>query len=136
MRDINFSIDTIRILLHVLGVSVWVGSQIVMLALLPVLRKADVEGLPAAAARGFNKVAWPAFALAFFTGIWNLMSLDGSATTSYNVVFGIKFLLVIASGGAAFVHSNAQTPALRGITGGIGFAAALAAMILGFALSH
>lgn len=132
----TFDINTLRILLHVLAVTVWLGGQIVMLALLPVLRSADVEGLPAAAARAFNRVAWPAFALAFFTGIWNFLSVDpGDATAGWNAAFGIKFLLVLVSGGAAFAHSVTDKPAIRGITGALGFAAALGAFILGYVIS-
>ncbi len=132
----SFNLDTIRIMLHVLAVTVWLGGQIVMLALLPVLRGANVEGLPAAAARGFQRVAWPAFILAFFTGIWNILVVDmASATSGYNAVFGIKFLLVIASGAAAFIHSRTDKPSLRGMTGALGFLAALGAFVLGYVLS-
>ncbi len=132
----SFDIDTLRILLHVLAVTVWVGGQIVMLALLPVLRGAGVDGLAAEAARAFNKVAWPAFAVAFFTGIWNFLAVDVSnATSGWNAVFGIKFLLVVISGGAAFVHSVTDKPAIRGMTGALGFLSALGAFVLGFVIS-
>jgi len=133
----SLSADTIRIFLHVLAVTVWLGGQIVMLALLPVLRGAGVEGLPAKAAQAFQRVAWPAFALAFVTGIWNILAVEmADASSGYNAVFGIKFLLVIVSGAAAWVHSKTDNPAVRGATGGIGFLAALVAMFLGFVMAH
>jgi putative copper export protein len=137
MRDVNFSIDTIRIFLHILGVTVWVGGQVVMLSLLPVLRSAGVEGLPAKAANAFQRVAWPAFGLAFITGIWNIIEVDMSnVTTAYSMTFGIKFLLVIISGMAAWIHAKSAKPAIKGMMGGLGFLASLGALILGFALTH
>lgn len=135
MRDANFSIDTIRVFLHILGVTVWVGGQVVMLALLPVLRAAGVEGLPAKAAQAFQRVAWPAFGLAFVTGIWNILEVDmGNATTTYSMVFGIKFLLVVISGMAAWIHAKSTKPAIKGAMGGIAFLSAVVAMLLGYTL--
>lgn len=132
----DFTIDTFRILLHVLGVTVWLGGQIVMLSLLPVLRKSGVEGLPAQAARAFRRVAWPAYGLAFATGVWNLLEVElDNASSGWNVAFGIKFLLVVMSGAAAFVHAQTANMALKGITGGLAFASALGAFILGYAIT-
>lgn len=131
----NFDLATIRIFLHVLGVTVWVGGQIVMMALLPVLRAAEIEGLAAKAAQAFQGVAWPAMALAIFTGIWNIFAVDmENATTGYNITFGIKFLFVIISGVSAYVHSKTDKPSVRGMTGAAGFVSAIIAMFLGFAL--
>ncbi|MFT7475569.1 MAG: putative copper export protein [Verrucomicrobiales bacterium] len=134
MKDANLDIETIRIFLHVLGVTVWVGGQILMMALLPVLRSAGVDDLPAKAAQAFQKVAWPAFALAVFTGIWNLIEIDAEKTTAWNMWFGIKFLFVIISGVAAFVHARTDKPAIKGATGAIGFLSALIALFLGFVI--
>ena len=133
--DAEFTVDGIRIFLHVLGVTVWVGGQLVMLSLLPVLRAAKVEGLPAQAAQAFQRVAWPAFGLLIFTGIWNIMSVDlAEASGSYNAIFGIKFLLVLISGASAFIHAKASKPAIKGMTGALGLLSALGAMFLGYAL--
>ncbi len=137
MRDASFSIDTFRIFLHVMGVTVWVGGQLVMLSLLPVLRSAGVEDLPARAARAFQRIAWPAFGLAVITGIWNLVEVDlGDVTSGYNAVFGIKFLLVIISGMAAYIHAQSSRAAIKGIMGAIGLVSALVATLLGFAMTH
>jgi len=137
MLTANLSADTIRIFLHVMAVTVWLGGQIVMLALVPVLRSAGVEGLTAKGAQAFQKVAWPAFAIAFLTGIWNIMAVDmADASSGYNAAFGIKFLLVIVSGAAAWVHAKTDNPKIKGMTGGIGFLAALVAMFLGYVMAH
>ena len=91
---------------------------------------------PARAARAFQRVAWPAFGLAFVTGIWNIFAVDMSdTTTAYGVVFGIKFLLVVLSGIAAYAHAQSDKAAIKGVMGAVAFAAALGAMILGYALN-
>jgi hypothetical protein len=51
------------------------------------------------------------------------------------MVFGVKFLVVIAAGVGAYLHSKAQTPARRGATAGIGLLASLVALVLGVALA-
>ncbi|MEM7092972.1 MAG: hypothetical protein AAF567_08215 [Actinomycetota bacterium] len=131
MKDISFGADELRTILHLLGVAVWLGGQIVMLGLLPVLRKLGGD-VPKQAAAGFGRVAWPAFGLVIVTGIWNLLAVDLSdVSTGYNAVFGIKMILVVVTGIAAWAHQSTTNAALRGITGGLGFAAALGAFILG-----
>ena len=133
----NLSIDTIRIFIHILSVTVWVGGQIVMLSLLPVLRAAGVDGLPAQAAQAFQRVAWPAFGVAVITGIWNIFAVDiENATGGYNAVFGIKFLLVLASGAAAWIHAKTAKASVKGMTGALAFLTALLAMFLGFVMAH
>lgn len=134
--DANLDINIIRIFLHVLAVTVWVGGQIVMVAILPILREANVEGLPAKVAQGFQNVAWPAMAVAIFTGIWNIFAVDmANATTAWNIVFGIKFLLVIVSAVSARMHAKATDPKMKGIFGALGLGTALAAMFLGYTIS-
>jgi len=136
MRDANFTIDTIRTFLHVLSVSVWVGGQIVMAALMPVLRSSENSEFRKKIPQAFQKVAWPAFGIAFVTGIWNIIEVDmGNTTSAYSMVFGIKFLFVLISGAAAFIHQKSTKPSIKGMTGGLGLLAALIAMILGFTLN-
>jgi len=52
VNGIEFGLDQIRTLLHLVGVSVWFGGQILMLGLLPVLRKLGGDA-PRQAAAGF-----------------------------------------------------------------------------------
>ena len=131
---LDVSADTIRQFLHVFSVSVWVGGQIIMAALLPVLRGLGPDA-PRRAANQFGKVAWPFFALVVATGIWNMFEVDfDGVETSYHVTLGVKMLLVAAAGGAAGVHSLTDSPALRGITGAIGLIGSLAALFFGVVL--
>jgi hypothetical protein len=50
---------------------VWVGNQPTFAALVPTLRAIGAE-VPRAAARRFNHVAWPAFAVLIAIGGWKI----------------------------------------------------------------
>lgn len=135
MLQANINFDTIRIFLHILAVTVWLGGQIVMLSILPILKEANIEGLPAKVAQGFQNVAWPAMALAIGTGIWNIFAIDiENATTAWNIVFGFKFLFVIISGVSAFKHAKTTDPKLKGLFGALAFLTALTATFLGIVI--
>ncbi len=129
-------LDAIRITLHLLGMAVWIGGQIIMMALLPVLRAAG-DGLPAQAAAAFGRVAWPAFAVAVASGIWNILTIEmASVSSGYNIILGIKLLLVVLAGVATFMHQRATTASMRGATAGIGFLASLIVVVMGTMLAH
>jgi putative copper export protein len=130
----DFDLDTVRISLHILGACVWVGGQIVLAALVPVLRDISPDA-PRQAANRFGQVAWPFFTLAVLTGIWNLAEINvGDRSTAYSVTLAVKLLVVTASGTAAAVHSVTPSPALRGITGAVGLVGSLAALVFGVML--
>ena len=127
-------LDAVRMFLHLLGVSGWVGGQILMLGLLGVLRGLNAEAPRLAAAR-FGRVAWPCFALAVVTGIWNLADVGLSGRSDgYLATMLVKLIRVGVSGAAAAVHATTRSTALRGATGGIGFLAALGALLASTAL--
>lgn len=130
-----FDLDAIRVGLHLLGMAVWVGGQIIMMALLPVLR--EVDGMATKAAAAFGRVAWPAFGLAIATGIWNILVIPmGDVSSGYNIILGIKLLLVVIAGMATFAHQRATEPSVRGATAGIGFLASLVVVLLGTMMAH
>ena len=106
MRDAALDGDALRVFLHVIAVSVWLGGQIVVGGIVPMVRRSNPEALNTIA-KGFGRVAWPFFGLAVFTGIWNMMSVDGDETTgSWNAVLGVKMLVVVAAGALAWLHQN------------------------------
>ena len=49
--------ETIRLFLHVIAASVWVGGQIVLVGLVPQVRKTHPEAVKTIA-NGFGKIAW------------------------------------------------------------------------------
>ena len=129
------NIETIRLFIHVLAAAVWVGGQIVLAGLVPGLRRIGPEATKAAA-NGFARVAWPAFAIVFFTGIWNVLAIDGSSSLSYNTTLGIKLLLVMVAGFSAFQHSQTSNKTVLAVTGAIGGIASIIVLFLGVLLSN
>ena len=121
----------VRLSLHVLAASVWVGGQIVLAGLLPTLRSLGSDA-PRKVAQAFGRLSWPAFWLLILTGFWNYAAVHGSTqSSSWNVAFGIKMIMVVAAGVGAFLHTRATTPKARGIFAGVGTLATLVAMVLG-----
>lgn len=129
------SLTTVRLFLHVLAASVWVGGQIALAGVVPSLRKVAPEATKAAA-RAFARVAWPAFALVVITGLWNLSEVHVADTgTTYQVTLFVKLILVFASGAAAAVHSVGSTKLALALGGAIGLLAGLGAMFCGYLLT-
>lgn len=127
--------SALRVFLHVLAATVWVGGQITLAALVPGLRKIDPEA-PRAVARSFNRLAWGAFALLVVTGLWNILAIDVSKTsTAWQVTLALKLLLVTASGLGAAAHTRARSTAGLAIWGAVGAIAALAALLVGVLLA-
>jgi len=125
---------TIRLFLHVLAASVWVGGQIVLVGIVPAIRSAhpDVTRL---VAKAYGRVAWPAFAIAVVTGIWNMIEVDASGWAAYQITLGVKILLVTVSGLAAAVHQVGRSKVALAVGGALGFVCALAAMFVGMVLT-
>ena len=128
-------LDALRIFLHLFGVAGWVGGQVLMVGLMPVLRSLGPDA-PRAAARRFARVAWPCFGLAVATGLWSLAEVGlADRDSGYLVTLLVKLLLVGMSGAATAAHATTRSPALRGITGGLGFLAAIGALLTGAMLA-
>ena len=126
--------DTIRLFLHVLAATVWVGGQITLVALVPALRRLGA-GIPRAAARRFNQVAWPAFAILVITGIWNIIAVRSQVTGSYETTLVVKLIAVAISGVSAALHARARTPAGLAVFGALTGVSSLAALFLGVLLA-
>jgi putative copper export protein len=131
---IDFSWDTVRVFLHVLAATVWVGGQLTLVALVPALRPHGSE-VTRAAAQAFNRVAWWAFALLVATGIWNVAAQPERTSSGYDATLTIKLVVVAASGLTAYLHTRATTPKTRGLYGGLTALTALAALFLGVLLA-
>ena len=131
---IDFSWETVRLFLHVLAATVWVGGQLTLAALVPALRRASPEA-PRAAAQAFNRVAWPAFGVLLVTGVWNVVEQPDDTTSGYDTTLALKVLAVAASGVTAYLHTRAATPRARGVYGGLTALTALTALLLGVLLA-
>jgi putative copper export protein len=131
---LSVSWDTIRLFLHVLAATVWVGGQITLAALVPVLRRLGAE-IPRAAARRFNQVAWPAFAVLVITGIWNIAAVHAQIHGGYETTLVVKLIAVVISGIAAALHARARNPRWIAVFGALTGLSALAALFLGILLA-
>lgn len=131
---LSIDVDVIRVSLHVLAATIWVGGQIVLAALVGPLRKAAPEAIPAAA-RAFARIGWPAFAVLVLTGFWNL-STGEKHTDAYQVTLMVKLLLVVLSGVGAALHTRAKSPALKGFWASVGLVCALGAVLFGVSLTE
>ena len=126
--------EVVRLFLHVLGATVWVGGQITLAALVPALR-GSAEGVTKVAARAFNRIAWPAFGLLVVTGIWNVVAVDDDSADFQHTLM-LKYVLVIASGVTAFLHQRATTPRGMAVYGALTGLTALGALFVGVWLAE
>lgn len=126
--------DTVRLFLHVLAATVWVGGQLILAALVPVLRRLGAE-IPRAAARRFNQVAWPAFAILILTGIWNVIAVRSQISGSYETTLVVKLIVVAVSGVTAALHARARSTVALAVFGALTGISALAALFLGILLA-
>ena len=141
----DISLTTIRMFVHVLAATVWVGGQVVMMGLVPVARTVSPEA-PRILARRFGLVSWPALAVLTFTGIWNALSINfNDASSSYKAKFGLKMTCYLLTGFGAAIHTLGPTvgrskPKLRtpmlAVGGAAGALGAVGALFFAVALRY
>lgn len=125
---------TLRLFLHVLAATVWVGGQIALAGLVGTVRRQSPDA-PRAVARAFARLAWPAFGVLVLTGIWNLTEIDlGNTTTAYQVTVFFKITVAVASGVFVLIHSLGKTKLALALGGALGALCSLAALYLGILL--
>ena len=127
------TLDALRLFLHVVTATIWVGGQLVLAALVPALRRVAPEA-PRAAARAFNRVAWPAFGILVATGVWNVVA-EGDRGAAYRTTLIVKLVLVAASGGTAFLHARATSRGALAVFGALTGLTALGALFVGVVLA-
>lgn len=129
---LSISLETIRVFLHVLAATIWVGGQLTLAFLVPALRTAG-EGVTKVAARAFNRVAWPVFAVLLATGVWNMLDVS-SDDPAYRTTLNVKMAIVVISGITAFLHTRAKSKGAMAALGSLSGLSALAALFLGVML--
>ena len=115
---------TVRLFLHVLAATVWVGGQITLGAVIPALRPVADDPDPEAArariravAQRFQVAAWIAFGVLLLTGIWNLQALHvGDQGGEWLATLMAKLFCVAVTGTAAAVHILVAAPRVRAAT--------------------
>jgi putative copper export protein len=125
---------TLRLTLHILAATIWIGGQLTLAGLLPVLRSLGPDA-PRQAARRFNTIAWSAYGVLVATGIWHLFHVGmADRTTEYHITLGVKLLVVGLSGAGAAVHSFGRTKVALAVGGAASLVGAITALVLGVML--
>ena len=124
---------TLRLSIHVLAATIWVGGQLTVAGLLPTLRKLG-EGAPKAVARAFAQLQWPAFFVLILTGIWSV-SAAGHQSSAWSAVLGAKVAIVVIAGVAVIAHTRSKTKSGVAIYGALSAVCSIVAVILGVALA-
>jgi putative copper export protein len=125
---------TVRLFLHVLAATVWVGGQLTLAALVPALRGFGTQ-VTRTAARRFNRVAWPAFAVLVATGVWNIVAESDKDHGPYRNTLVVKLVVVVVSGVSAFLHARARGTVGLAVFGALTGVSALAALFVGILLA-
>ena len=121
------ALEVIRLTLHVLAATIWVGGQLVLAALVPALRRVSSDA-PRAAANAFRRVAWGAFGVLVLTGIWNVIAEPDLRSS---VRLQVKYALVVLSAVAAFVHERSKSRSQLALWGALSGLSAVAALTVG-----
>ena len=128
--------EALRLFLHVLAASVWVGGQLVLGALVPRVRATNPDALRTIAT-AFGRVAWPAFAVAVVTGLWNLMEVDPTEHgNAYLVTLAVKLGLVGVAAISTLIHSNSRSKLGLALGGAVGLLSSLAVVWFGILLTQ
>ena len=131
---LSVNANTIRLFLHVLAATVWVGGQLTLAGLVPALRGLGPDA-PRTVARRFNRIAWPAFGVLFLTGLWNLAETHvGDRSSEWIVTLFAKLVIVALSGISAALHTRAATRKALAIWGALSGVSALLALFYGVQL--
>jgi putative copper export protein len=102
--------------IHVLAACVWIGGQVTVAAVIPLLR--GQPGVASLVGRRYQVIAWPAFVLLLGTGVANAANAHigwgdlGSTPVGRTLL--TKLVFVALSGVAAAVHAFLQAPRSRG----------------------
>jgi putative copper export protein len=131
---LSSSLDGIRLSLHVLAATVWVGGQLTIAGLVPTARSLG-EGAPRALARAFGRIQWPAYAVLVVTGLWNVSAVHAGQPHSWVTVLVVKIVVVALAGLSAFLHTRASTPRGLAIWGAITALSSIAALVMGVFLA-
>ncbi|MDZ7677300.1 MAG: hypothetical protein U5K29_01970 [Acidimicrobiales bacterium] len=127
-------LHTLRMTLHILAATVWVGGQLTLAGLVPVVRSFGPDA-PRIVARRFNVIAWSALGVLLVTGIWSVFEAGmADRPSEYHITLGVKLLVVGLSAAGAAVHAFGRSRLALAAGGAVGLLAAIGAVVLGVML--
>ena len=125
----------VRLSLHVLAATIFVGGQLTVAGLLTTVRSLG-SGAARAVAQRFATLAWPAYVVLVGTGFWNVVATKPSTEpAAWRVVLIVKIVVVALAGAAAYAHQRSTSKAGLAAFGSIAGTASLAAVVLGVLLA-
>jgi putative copper export protein len=128
------ALDAIRLSLHVLAATIWVGGQLTMAGLVPAARGLG-EGAARTLARAFGRMQWPAYAVLVVTGFWNVSAVHAGQPHAWQVVLGIKIAVVALAGLAAYLHTRSTSRRGLAVWGALATLSSVAALVMGVFLA-
>jgi putative copper export protein len=129
------ALDTVRLTLHVLAATIWVGGQFVMMGLVGPARGLGGDAAKTLA-RAFARMAWPAYVVLVVTGLWNVSTFTWSAQSSaWKAVLIAKIAVVAVAGLGAFFHQRATTKTQLALWGSVAGTASVTALVMGVLLA-
>lgn len=128
------ALDGLRVSIHVLAATVWVGGQLTLAGLLPAARRLGPDA-PRHLARAFARVQWPTYLVLVVTGFWNVSATHGGQPRAWQIVLGVKIGVVVLAGLGAWLHSRAVSRAALAVWGAVSATASVAALALGVFLA-
>lgn len=132
--DISFT--TLRLFIHVTAATIWVGGQLTLAGLVPVIRPLGPD-VTRRVARRFAMLAWPAFLVLTFTGIWNALAIDlVNYPSAYKAKFGLTMTCYLITGFGAALHQLVRKPWALAIGGAMGGLGALATLFFAVSLRY
>jgi len=125
---------TLRLFLHIVAATIWVGGQFALAGVVGPLRKAAPES-PKVAANAFARLAWPAYGVLVVTGMWNLMEVDITNTSNaYQATVLLKIAVAIGAGVFVAIHSIGKSKLALALGGALGALCSVGAVYLGVLL--
>ncbi len=129
------ALDTIRLTLHVLAATVWVGGLLVMMGLVGPARQLGGDA-PKTLARAFARMAWPAYVVLVVTGIWNVTTFTwADQSSAWKAVLMAKIVVVVLAGLGAFLHQRSTTKGQLALWGSVAGTTSVAALAMGILLA-
>ena len=127
-------VTAIRLSLHVLAATVWVGGQFTVLGLLPTVRGFGAEA-PTLVARALARILWPAYAILVLTGIWNILAIGGPENSTWWIVLWVKIGVVLLAGASTLLHSKTKNRRAMAVWGAVAGLSSVVALVLGVFLA-
>lgn len=129
------ALDGIRVSIHVLAASVWVGGQLTLAGLVPTARGLG-EGAARSLAQAFARIQWPAYGVLLVTGLWNVSATHAGQPRAWQAILGVKITVVVLAGLGAWLHTRADTKVGLAVWGAVAAVASVAALVLGVFLAN